>query len=231
MSDVMPEGAEAFTKKIGPFPGYVWVIGVAGIGWIIYLKKKQSVSAAVTAPSGAETVFPSTYGNAPGTNNSTGLVQSGAMSTATPSNDSWAKMVTDALITAGGDPTNISNAISTWLSGGNLDPTQQAIVNTVERQYGTPPMGVLPVNVQHDASSYSGHTYATQAGDTLDSILSKFYGNLSNEQKQIALARISTGNGLQWNQATGSYDLKAGQNLKLYSDAATGVGDNTLHWP
>jgi LysM repeat protein len=223
------EATEAFTKKIGPLPGYVWVIGVAGIAWLIYLRKGKASATAAAAPAGADAVFPSAYGNAPGTNDSTGLVQAGAMGTSTPTDTSWAKMVTDSLITAGGDPTSVSNAITTWLSGGVLDSSQQAIVNTVQRQYGTPPEGVVPVNTQQ-ASSYTGHSVQVQAGDTLNGILNKYYKNENPTQASLAAARISAANNLQWNAATDSYDLKPGQTLKLYSDAGAG-GGSTFTWP
>jgi LysM repeat protein len=235
MSDVIggDNPANAFTKKIGPLPGWVWVVGIAGIAWVIYLRKQKStaVSAVTTAPVGADSVFPVTYGDAPGTGTFDGVQNAGPKGTSNTTNASWAKMVTDALITAGGNPTEVSNAITRWLSGESLNTTQQAIVNNVQRQYGTPPNGVLPVNVI-DASADSGHTYTVQAGDTLSSIAQRFYGNASNSTGlQIINKTNAAANGLSWNPATNSYDVKVGQTLELYQDGLFGFQDNSLKWP
>lgn len=212
------------TEKIGPLPGYVWVIIVGGIAWLFYMRTKAASAAATAAP--VDSTFPVVYGDAPGTGEFNGLQPSGPTGTQTQNNASWAKMVTDALITAGGDPLNITNAISNWLNGGSLSPDQQSIVNTVLRQYGSPPNGIMP-GQQKEASAYVG-TYTVQQGDTLSKIMERFYGAKPMTPQYIAaLARISAANNLQWNAVSGTYDIKAGQQLKLYQDSGVGIGNST----
>lgn len=232
MSDLEPGvAAGAFTKKIGPLPGWAWVVIIAGAVWAFYLWRKRGAASTVTPAAGAGAA-PSAVGfssadPAPGTNNYSGTVSTfptGQPAMAT--NASWAKNVADFLIGTGNySPADVSNAIAGYLAGNTLTDQQTAIVNTAIKQYQTPPEGVLPVKKPDPITNdYTGHDYTVQQGDTLYSIIQKFYGNHDPVNIGAQGRVIAAGNNLQWDPATGSHVVKAGQTLKLYQDAVDIAG-------
>lgn len=143
----------AFTKKIGPLPGWAWLVIVVGsaYGWY-YWKGGHSVGASAPAPASLSTdTGAGTYTGA--TTDTTGTSAfNGSVNTtpagAAPSttNAQWARNVADGLVTSGANPTDVSNAISAYLNGQTLTATQNAIINTALRQYGQPPEGVIAVH-------------------------------------------------------------------------------------
>lgn len=162
MSDA--EGAaNAVTKKIGPLPGWAWVLVVAGGAWGFKLYRSHSIGSAgfqssptplSTDPSVAPGGFPAGTGNAGGGigfGGGTGAVTGQAFgSPAVTSNAQWVKSTTDQMVAAGSDASTVANALTTYISGGKLDANGQSIVNQAITHYGAPPQGVLPV--QTDAT-------------------------------------------------------------------------------
>jgi len=199
MSDAIPDPAEgathaahaahgklvgAFTNKIGPFPGYVWllIMLVVGGAFIWWRRRNGGGSSILTGASGGtgdaamtgDTLdpiaqsLPNVGGIGAGTVN-TANGQSGASDFA-----SWSKLVADALVAQGSNPSDVANALSAYASGSTLNSTQQAIINKAIQQFGSPPSGVLPVNTNQPNISYQPVN-----GDSLVSIATQFYGDPS----------------------------------------------------
>jgi hypothetical protein len=140
--------AGAFTKKIGPLPGWAWVLIIVGLAYGAFLWRKRGAASGTVAPVQAPSAVGfSSAGPAPGTNTYNGQVSTlpvGQPGLST--NAAWAKSVTDFLVGTGNySPADISNAIGNFISGNALNEQQTAIVNTAIKQFQTPPEGVLPV--------------------------------------------------------------------------------------
>lgn len=156
MSDAPAEATHkvggALTKKIGPLPGFAWLLIVVGGAYgYYYWKGGHSVGASAPAPASLSTdAGAGSYTGA--TTDTTGNTFSGAVSTtpagaaASTTNAQWARNVADGLITSGANPTDVENALSAYLNGQTLSATQNAIVNTALRQYGQPPEGIIAVH-------------------------------------------------------------------------------------
>lgn len=247
MSDIIPEGAgNALTKKIGPLPGIAWVALIAGVVWLVYLWRKRGAAAgnsgAVAVSTPAAVGF-SSAGPMPGTGTYNGQVNTLPVGQAAVStNANWAKTVTDFLVGTGNySGTDVSNALSKYLSGQQLGDAERAIIDTAVKQFQTPPEGVVQTatdtplaqkftrfisyiddptlygitasgqqvgltyaqylalgkpdfersmmssGVAHAAGigAPAGNRYTMVAGDTVDSLAAKFYGN-SDVHKIIA---------------------------------------------
>jgi len=151
VSDVIPENVgNAFTKKIGPLPGFVWVLVIVGAAYAVYLWRKRGQastgtgSAALATPVADSTGF-SSAGPAPGTNNYSGAVQTFPVGQpAVSTNAMWAKSVTDFLVGTGHySGTDVSNALAKYLGGTPLSDAEKAIVDTAVKQFQTPPEGIV----------------------------------------------------------------------------------------
>lgn len=215
--DMVPD---AVTKKIGPLPGWAWAALAVGGAWGYHLWRGRSApqQVAVTPVADASGTMPVVAGNLPGTNTSNGYTPAGPQGTVTPTNASWAKMVADALITSGGNPTDVSNALDAYTNGSSLSTAQQSIINTALRQYGAPPQGVLPVN------NKPGATYTVQAGDTFQSVIEKMYGKYDPITARIVHDYNPQ---VTWNDATGYQPLTPGSQLQIVDNGIAGVQNNT----
>ena len=150
MSDDLPvKAGNAFTKKIGPLPAYAYVVIVVGVAYAVYYAKGKQVStkfvpldnadgaAGQDSSAGESSPMPPQGGYG-------GTVTTGNGSPASTTNAIWARNVSNALIAQGDDPGAVSNAISNYLTGKELNAQQQAIVNLAIQQFGVPPQGVIP---------------------------------------------------------------------------------------
>jgi hypothetical protein len=140
----------ALTKKIGPLPGFVWVLLIVGIAYGVYFWRKRGAGTQgeITAAGDDPTAFGfSSAGPAPGTNGNPGVTDTLPVGhPAATTNAMWASLAGNALIATGKyDPGTVSNALSKYLSGGTLSAAEQAIVNIAVRDYQLPPEGILPV--------------------------------------------------------------------------------------
>lgn len=150
MSEVIPESVgNAFTKKIGPLPGFAWVLIIVGVAYGVYWFRKRGTasttgSAALATPVMDSTGF-SSAGPAPGTNNYSGAVQTFPVGQpAVSTNAMWAKSVTDFLVGTGHySGSDVSNALSKYLGGSALTDAEKAIVDTAVKQFQTPPEGIV----------------------------------------------------------------------------------------
>lgn len=244
MSAELPEGAAAgaFTKKLGPFPGFVWVLLIVGVAYGVYWWRKNHAATA-TAAAPAATAAPAIVdgGYVPlGTNANTGPVGTGTVTTypqgsaAPATNATWAAQAANYLIGTGSyDPAAVQNALSKYTNGtGTLSAQEQAIVNTAVKQFGIQPEGVLPVNATVTTNDYTGHTYTVQQGDTLYGILSKFYGNQDPTNIVEQGVVTAAGNNLAFDPKSGAHIVTPGQQIMLYKDAQDAAHGNpdSFHW-
>lgn len=131
----MPFNTESFTKnlteKLGPLPGYAWVlIGVGGVYWY---RKSHPSTAAVTASTAA----------APGSSSTTLAVDPNAV---LPSdNANWAAQAASNLYASSAhSPDQISSALSNYLNGSTLSASDQAIISAAIAGLGNTPQTINP---------------------------------------------------------------------------------------
>lgn len=229
MSEAMEGMGDAFTRKLGPLPAWGWGAIVVGGVWLVYLVKgkQQSTQAAASL----ENMFPSGgisgAGPAPGTNDYSGVVDQAEHAPASPqTNAQWAQRVSDSMIASGSVPADVNNAFSRYLSGQSLTAQMQAIINDAIRRFGNPPEGIVaPVTAP---AGFKGHVYTVQNGDTLDSILQKFYGSgATAATKNLVNAANKAG---LWDSVKGVWKAPtAGSVLYLGENGIAGVQHNTLN--
>ena len=163
--------AEAATRKLGPFPA--WVYGLAlGAGIVGYQqwRKRQDAPAAdvgddaaadgaassdATAPAGAPssgaeldgwdpnyTYTPSPMGGGTWSSAPSTSSGTGSTSSAPTDNASWSKLAIDTLIARGvAEPNVAADAITKWLDGAALTDAEVSAVNAAIRLLGSPPQG------------------------------------------------------------------------------------------
>lgn len=140
---------KSLTKKIGPFPGFVWVIIAALLIWGLWFIRTRNAPQA--SPDGATVIAPdqsadNTGGNStPGQPGYSGNVVTEQGTPASTTNAQWARNVSNTLIAEGLDPTAVSNAIAKYFNGTALSPQETSIINQALQKFGVPPEGVLPV--------------------------------------------------------------------------------------
>jgi phage tail protein X len=176
------------TKKLGPFPGWVWIILAAGVGYLVYryIKSRSAGSTTVDDTSdsdptagaaGAALSTVDTTGTSAGDSDTTG----DGTSTAPPSdsNAAWALRVTNALDGQGTYTTqDITNALADYINGKTLSTLETTIVQVAVAGYGPPPEGLIGIksNGTVVTDPTVKHYYTTKIGDTVSSIADAFYG-------------------------------------------------------
>lgn len=139
----------ALKTKIGPLPAWVWLAVFAAIWW--YFQHKDSAGAGTagqqTDPAGNTGVIdPETgyvYGSpediaARNANQGSGGGGSGGGG-GYSSNAAWGVAAVNYLVARGIEPTEATNAIDRYLSGGKLTEKEQADVNLAIEGIGAPP--------------------------------------------------------------------------------------------
>lgn len=180
-----PEGGEDFasmaTRKIGPFPVWVYVVLLGGAYW--YLKRKQSASSAAAAGANAAGSAATTpnYGTDPAGNTgyidpSSGYVQGSSEDLASlaqsntgssssgqySDNNAWGQAAINYLTSLGDDATAANGAIEAYLASQSLTTAQQAMVNLAIQKLGAPPQPPAPSTTTTVVSPPGGATtYAT----------------------------------------------------------------------
>jgi len=200
-----PGVVDALTKKIGPLPGYAYVLLVV-VAVYVYRKRKPATPPAISDTG----VVDSGAGTADGSSSGTGLSGASSGVAVGETNAQYGARLTSLLIGLGHSPSDVSNAVSTWLSGGKLTPAQEALINQGVTQTGPPPEGVLPFNlvpttvtpvttppkvvspapkpkVVQPVPAPVTRTYTVTSGDTLWAIAQRYYGN-GTQYTKIATA-------------------------------------------
>lgn len=152
-----PIEASSITKKLGPLPIWAWaaIPAIAYVGYQ-YFEASRNNTNVPTSDSGTATYSDATgstdYNDSLGGSTSgytvtpsSGIVTTGPASATT--NAQWGADVVDALVAAGINATQATNSIADYLSGKTLTTSEAATVNTALSTYGSPPEGLLPVNV------------------------------------------------------------------------------------
>lgn len=139
------------TRKVGPFPLWVWVAGVGGVAFFMYRQRTSSAS-----PSSLDGVTGTTTN--PGTD--TGLLPDVSGPTSPPDIDDWAQRAFKALVQAGVNPGNASGSIYDYINGNQLSTTERNIIDRALRIIGMPPE-ILPfpvVTPPHPAPKPPAHS-------------------------------------------------------------------------
>lgn len=182
MSDaISPEIGSAFTKKIGPLPGWVWAALVVGAAYGVYWYKGRNGGATATGNATTDSNyvdpnaggFPSLGGIGSVVTGGTGTVTQ-PQGTTVSTNPQWGRAVVQNAVSGGTDATLASNAVSNYLNGSPLTPSQQGVITAGIGALGVPPEGVVPV---HTNAANAGYTVV--GGDSLTSIAQSFYGDAS----------------------------------------------------
>lgn len=231
MSEIIHEGGNAVGKKLGPLPVWAYAAIIAVVAWGWFYWKNHSVgrvnpAAQSAVPpvdagtiAGASGALPSTY---------SGIVQTTPGTPSLSTNAQWAKYAADQLNALGYAPDAVANALSAYVNGTKLDAQGQSLISIALQKFGTPPQGVLPVPTTPAAPSYgAGYRYTVQAGDTLDSIMQRFYGTGANP----ITARIITDQNpgvVNWN-GTGWTLPGAGSQIYLGPNGIVNTQANTLN--
>ena len=113
------------TEKLGPLPGYAWVLlGVGGVYW--YRKKRPSMS--VTSTNAAAPIATST--------DSAGAYDPNAAN----NNAQWGSKAAQNLYSSSAySPSDITDAINAYLNGSSLTSNQQGIIAAAVAGLGNPP--------------------------------------------------------------------------------------------
>lgn len=186
---------KALTQKLGPLPGYVYVVG-AFVLYLAYLWNKKKNTSTIPVGYGLDTAdLFATDANPVTSATSTALPNNGTPPIGT--NAQWGRVVAEGMIAFGSDPATVNNAISKYLNGHQLSLSEKAIITMALTRYGQPPEGVLPLEEAPAPAPPSvppvslpptpapapappappQRTYTVVSGDTLWDIARRYYGN------------------------------------------------------
>jgi hypothetical protein len=128
------------TQQLGPFPLWVWVLGAAGVAFVLHKRASTGTAAA---------------GTGTGVDPSTGLTTVPVPTTLAslgPSrptdNPGWAAGAFAALTGRGFDPLAAQNAISDYLAGNPLTSVEQGLIDQALGLVGPPPNGAMSTGYQ-----------------------------------------------------------------------------------
>ena len=142
-----PDVVDSLTKKIGPLPGYAYV--VIGVGAVLYWKKRKGSTPGVSVLS---TDSPGTIGVNPS-------AASPLDGTLPLDNNAWALKAAQHLgLTSVNTPGEISTALSNYVNGYGLTSAQQNIVDQAIHAQGFPSAGLLPVVQPEAPATYSPYS-------------------------------------------------------------------------
>lgn len=134
---------EGISRRIGPFPLWVWLVGVGGVG-IWYYRRQQ---AAAASPATNTLAGGTLAGVGPDGSIAAGVPSTGTVDTSggtnatspTPTLQDWANAALRALASAGVSPALAEQAISDFMSGNQLNAAESNIVNRALQLAGYPP--------------------------------------------------------------------------------------------
>lgn len=194
------------TRKIGPFP--VWLYGVAFVGVWYFLQRRNASSSSAGAPgtgtdpagntgeinpatgyvygSPEDTASLASQGGSGGGSGGSGGGSGSSGGTTYSDNNAWAEAAINYLVGLGDDATVANAAIEAYLSSQTLTQSQQAMVNSAITALGAPPQPPQPTTGTPIVAPPGGSTtYAT------------------NPPSGLATTSItSTSIGLKWNAAS-----------------------------
>lgn len=191
--DVTPHAGKAgiLNRKIGGI-AVKWLLllavvaTVAGFGYR-YFKNKSAGS--VTSSTALPTTSTASADGSPDVNSISGQdfsnvsggndVVTSVIGSGITTNAAWVTNAANGIIGQGQySPTDVENALNSYISGTTLTDTQQSIVNLALSSYGSPPESIIAsTSASHPAMNVvtQWHTYVSQPGDTLANVLSRSY--------------------------------------------------------
>ena len=133
----LPGGIDA---KVGPFPIWVWGVGLGG-AIVIYLYVKNSQNATSTTPVDTSSgMVDSSLGGVPSSSVSSGYPTVG--STTDYTNAQWSSAALTAADQFGLSPLGLQTTLDKYLNGETLNSSEQSAVNKILGYLGAPPEGV-----------------------------------------------------------------------------------------
>lgn len=159
MADELPppdEGGSSFAgRRIGGFTVGTWALILAGgIGLAVVVRRSGLFDSSAPAPIDDPTAGSGLAdGTVPGGYTAAGALAGSGGASGSPGTDarqvtdnqSWRRLVTDALIGEGMPPAIVDQALGNYLSGYGLTVQEKAIVAMALRRGGTPPEGAPPI--------------------------------------------------------------------------------------
>lgn len=146
----MAEVTNPLMEKIGPLPAVAWIGGLAGVYVIYRYIQARKAGSATTTVDTQGTGFGLSQDTATPFGSGAGGVGSSVVGSTTPTtgqqtNVDWGNMAANWAIAQGFNPTDVSTAVGSYLygTGQALNDQQSAILRLVQKQFGTPPEGVI----------------------------------------------------------------------------------------
>lgn len=127
-------GGSPFSKKIGPFPAWVWVVGVGGVGLLFYRRQQAAAAAAAGVGTAGDTLT----AGAPMDSSGAPIGSNGTASTG-QTMDQWRQAAFAALVHAGVSPALAEQAIDNFINRNPLGPLQSGAINKALGLVGAPP--------------------------------------------------------------------------------------------
>lgn len=176
----------ALTKKIGPLPGYMYVLIVI-LAYLLYRWYNSRQTSPMVAGYGLnsnETLAtdPVSYGGG------AAVVEQSGGNVSMQTNAQWARTAAQTLINLGVDASLATTAISKYLNGQHLSYEEKQAVDKALTTLGQPPEGVIPVDADSaptvpqipqtpaPAPIANGRWYTLQPGDTFESLATRYFG-------------------------------------------------------
>lgn len=137
----MTDVRAALAKQYGPLPAGGWLLAIAGgVTVAVFVRRRAGNNTA--AELDGENLPGDNTDTAPGVGNLAGT--GGSTSTRPTSNDEWRLAVIPLLIAAGFAPLTVDAAVSHYLYGEPLSPSEQAVIAKALQIAGPPPEPVPP---------------------------------------------------------------------------------------
>lgn len=132
-----PAGKGGLGKKIGPFPTWVWIVGVGGVA-LYYLRAR---SAAAQRAAGVGTASDTLTAGAPIDSSGAPIGTTGTGASGLDI-DQWRAAAFKALVNAGVAPSLAEQALSNFLNQNALGPQQSAAIDKALGLVGAPPVNL-----------------------------------------------------------------------------------------
>ncbi len=141
------------SKRIGPFPLWIWVVGAGGVALYFYRRNNAG---------GSPASLPGNTGTTTGGGVDGGLgLSPAAPAVEQPTVNDWAQKALAALVHLGVNPGRANDAIYRYIQGGQLNAIQSNIVSRAIQLVGYPPevlpfYGVFPAPPKPSVPGHSG---------------------------------------------------------------------------
>lgn len=125
-------GGSGLQKRIGPFPAWVWLVGVGGVGLWMYRRRAAANAQPATDTLSAGAPLDTSGG-------SSGQISSPSSLASTQTLDQWRTNAFNALVAHGVSPALAEQALSNFLNENALGPLQSGAISKALGLVGPPP--------------------------------------------------------------------------------------------